>query len=128
MRVQKNFALPSRTKQSFKDECDINKIMKRFKKTVGTDYLNRFQGYLDGRYGDFSEVADYRSALHQVRQAEEVFMALPAKVRGRFSNDPAQFLDFVQNPNNAEELVSLGLATKTPDQDALSQSSQVETT
>ena len=27
MRVQKNFTQPSRTKQSFKDECDINLII-----------------------------------------------------------------------------------------------------
>ena len=31
-RVQKYFTEPSRTKQAFKQECDINHIMKKFKK------------------------------------------------------------------------------------------------
>jgi len=60
--------------------------------------------------GDFSEVVDYRTALEQVAKADEAFMALPAKVRARFSNDAAEFLDFVHNPANKEELVSMGLA------------------
>lgn len=111
-RVQKEFSLPSRTKQSFRDECDVNLIMKRFKNSMGVDYLNRFNGYMDGKFGDFTGVVDYRSAIDQIRQAKEVFGALPAKVRSRFQNDPAEFLDFVGNPNNGDELVALGLATK----------------
>lgn len=112
VRVQKDFALPSRTKQSFRDECDVNQIMKRFKNSMGVDYLSRFNGYVDGQFGDFTGVVDYRSAIDQIRQARGVFDALPAKVRARFQNDPAAFLDFVQDPKNGDELVSLGLATK----------------
>lgn len=121
-RVQKDFALPSRTKQSFKDECDINKIMKRFKKTVGVDYLTKFSGYTNGDFGDFSAISDYRSAIEQVSHAREVFDRLPAKVRFKFGNDPAQFLDFCQDPKNLDEMCNLGLATKrAPVQDAPSQ-------
>lgn len=43
-------------------------------------------------------------------------MALPAQVRAKFSNDAAEFLDFVQNPKNADELVAMGLATKISDE------------
>lgn len=111
-RVQKKFEKPSLTKQSFKQECDINLIMKRFKKSVGTDYLSKYQGYVQGQYGDFSGVADYRSALDQINQAQAVFGALPSKVRLRFENDAAKFLDFVQDPKNLDEMVTLGLATK----------------
>jgi len=110
MRVQKFFTKGSRTKQSFKNECDVNMIMKRFKRSAGADFLTRYQGYVSGSFGDFSEVVDYRTALEQVAKADEVFMALPAKVRARFSNDAAEFLDFVHNPANKEELVSMGLA------------------
>lgn len=122
-KVQKIFSLPSRTKQSFKDECDINKIMSRFKKIMGAEYLNRFNAYASGQFGDFSMVSDYRTAIEQVSQARGVFEALPAKVRARFRNDPAQFLDFCQDPKNVDEMVSLGLATKrAPNQDAPSES------
>lgn len=124
VRVQKEFTEPSRTKQSFKDECDINHIMKKFKKVMGVDYLEKFNGYVSGQFGDFSDVADYRSAIEQVRRAESVFMALPAIVRKRFENDPAQFLDFCHDPKNLDEMISMGLANKSPIQDAHSQSDQ----
>lgn len=101
----------SRTKQAFKQECDINHIMKKFKNVQGVDFLTQFNGYVGGQFGDFSNVTDYRSAIEQVRQAQGVFMALPSQVRRRFDNDPASFLDFVQNPANEKELVELGLAT-----------------
>ena len=118
-RVQKVFNLPSRTKQGFRDECDINIIMKRFKNTMGVDYLNRYQGYLSGEFGDFSMVSDYRSAIERIDQARGVFEALPAKVRSRFRNGPAEFLDFVQNPANLNEMIDMGLATKrAPEKDA----------
>lgn len=113
-RFVKVFRQPSRTKQSFKPQCDVNLIMKRFKKTVGADFLDRYQGYLGGQFGDFSEVQDYRSALHQIAQGRAVFDALPAIVRKRFDNDPALFLDFVQDSKNADELVRMGLANPLP--------------
>jgi len=114
MRVKKVFNRPSLTKQSFKDECDINIIMKRFRKVQGADFLNRYQGYLDGQFGDFSGVQDYRTAIEQIQQARGVFDALPSKVRSRFENDPAQFLDFVHNPANRDELVAMGLTDPKP--------------
>jgi phage internal scaffolding protein len=111
-RVQVKFTLPSMTKQSFKKDCDVNAIVARFKKTCGVDFLTRFQGYVDGNFGDFTDVVDYRTAIEQIRKADETFMNLPAQVRANFLNDPAQFLDFVQNPANVDELVKMGLATK----------------
>lgn len=109
-RVQKVFTDQSRTKQAFKRECDVNHIVKRFKVNLGVDFLDRYQGALGGHFGDFTQVCDYRSALDRVMRADEVFMALPAKVRSRFQNDPALFLEFVEDPKNAQELVELGLA------------------
>lgn len=109
-KVQKVFTKPSKTKQAFKKECDINHIMQRFKKAVGVDYLERYNSYMSGTFGDFSQVADYRSALDQLQRADEVFMKLPAKVRSRFNNDAALFLDFCDDPRNEKELVELGLA------------------
>lgn len=110
-RREKSFSLPSRTKQAFKQECDINHIMARFKRVQGAEFLTQYNGYVGGQFGDFSQIPDYRTALEQVRAAEGVFGALPAIVRKRFGNDPAEFLDFCQNPENESELVRLGLAT-----------------
>lgn len=105
----------SLTKQSFQKECDINHIMVKFKKTAGADFLSQFSGYTGGRVGDFSKVTDYRSAIEQVRTAQGMFDALPAKVRARFRNDTAEFLDFVHNPANREEMISLGLINPSPE-------------
>ena len=100
----------SRTKQSEAEACDINNIMKKYQAT----------GILpdaDGRqpmWEDFSEAATFMEALHIVSQAQSSFHALPAEIRSRFGNDPAQFLAFVEKGSTdaevGKELVSMGLA------------------
>lgn len=98
----------SLTHQSFKDECDINNIMSRYAKTGVVTHVNRFQG----RYGDFSEIADYQTALGIVKNAEEMFLTLPAQIRAEFDNDPGTFIEFAENPANLDRMVQLGLAEK----------------
>lgn len=110
MRVLKEFKGPSRTKQSFRDQCDVNSVLQRFRKVNGVDYLNVYKEASGGSYGDFSAVGDYRSALDAVRRADEAFMALPSNIRARFYNDPGEFLGFCENPANFDEMVRLGLA------------------
>lgn len=107
-RYQKSFSQPTMTKQSFKQDCDVNNILKKYMKTGLIEHANRFQG----RYGDFLEAPDYRVALDQVIAAQREFEALPSKIRTRFDNDPAQFLEFVQNQDNLEEMYDLGLANR----------------
>lgn len=101
----------SRTRQEFKNECDLNLIIKRFSKTPeGRSALENARGYLSARFGDVSDVPDYQVALNQVKRANEVFEALPAVLRKRFDHDPSKFLEFCDNPNNLDEMRSLGLA------------------
>lgn len=98
-------------KQSFKEECDINTIVRRF----GLDVRPVPEGTYAWTDQDFSGVTDFRSALELVVMAEDSFMTLPASVRMRFDNDPGKFVTFSSDPKNAEELVALGLATKRPE-------------
>lgn len=111
-RVQKFFEKPSRTKQCFKEQCDLGKTLKRFARTEdGRLAISELQGFTaDMRFEDVSAVPDFRSARDIVNAAEAKFMALPAIVRRRFDNDAAQFLDFATNPENLSELRSMGLA------------------
>ncbi len=95
---------PSRTKQSFKEECDINTILKRFNVTG-----QLLVGPLQPQYGDFSGVYDYQTALNAVIAAQDSFNALPAMLRNRFANDPAAFVDFCSDESNREEMIRLGL-------------------
>lgn len=101
-------ALPSRTKQAMRDECDINNIMERYQKSGLITHVNRYEG----RYEDLTNVVDYGTAFDIVKRAEEMFMTLPSGVRARFLNDPGVFLRFVDDPANAQELVELGLARR----------------
>lgn len=96
---------PSRTKQSFKDECDVNNIMRKYQQTGLLNHVNRFRG----DYADYTGVQDYQASLNQVLAANEAFSSLPSKLRARFGNDPALFLDFVGDPDNRDEMERLGL-------------------
>lgn len=108
VRPVKEFRRPSRTKQAFRDECDINNIMRRYEK----DGLIAHVARVNGSYGDFTDPPSYQEALNKVISAQDMFMTLPAKLRFRFGNDPQQFLAFVQDEANAEEMYALGLAVK----------------
>ncbi|AXH73237.1 MAG: internal scaffolding protein [Microviridae sp.] len=102
--------LPSMTKQSFVDQCDINNILKQFKLTGQITHIKA--NAQQGAYLDLPDDLDFQSSMHIVQQAEAAFSTLPSKLRTRFENDPAQFLAFMADPRNAEEAVALGLATK----------------
>lgn len=111
MREQIFFDDVSLTKQAFKEESDINTIFKKWKKDGVVTHLNRFEG----RYEDVSGVQSYQECLQQVLAADEAFMTLPASLRTRFNNDPGQFLDFVSDQSNFDEMVKMGLARAKPD-------------
>lgn len=99
----------SMTKQSMKDESDINFIIRRYVKTGNLSHVNRFSGM----YGDFTPLT-FHEAMNIVRQGEEMFEALPAVIRRRFGNDPEAFLGYVQDPKNLPEMRELGLANPLP--------------
>lgn len=92
-------------KQSFKDECNINKIMARFQKTGAIDHYAKH----GPSYGDVTSTSLHQ-AMNIIAEAETMFEELPATLRKKFGNDPEQFLDFVQDPKNLEEMRELGLA------------------
>ena len=90
--------------QHFKDECDINNILRQFNVTGLLP-----ETPLSPRYGDFTGIGDYHTALNRVIAAEHEFMALPAQIRSRFDNDPAKLIDFLENQENKDEAIKLGL-------------------
>lgn len=102
--VRLAFTGPGRTKQSFRDECDINNIMGKFQRTGLLEAVNKNQP----RYGDVPAM-DFRQAVENIRLADEMFSEMPSNVRKRFENDPGAFLAFIQNADNYDEAVELGL-------------------
>jgi phage internal scaffolding protein len=95
---------PTLAQQQFKDECDINNILRQFNVTGLLP-----ENPLSPRYGDFTGIMDYQSALNAVIAAEEGFMALPAEIRASFDNDPEQLINFLNDPANKDQAIKLGL-------------------
>lgn len=91
-------------------DMDINILMARF---GATGQLPATMG--NALFGDFSEVKDYRSAIDAIREAEEAFLDIPAKVRDEFRNDPQAFMEFVGKPENIPKLREWGLAKPAPE-------------
>lgn len=98
---------PSMTKQEFKDQCDINKIIKEFTITGQITHISAKAA--QGAFIDLPGELDYQTSLNVMIKAEEAFLALPAKIRDRFGNDPAEFLAFASDPKNGDELIELGI-------------------
>lgn len=95
--------------QASKDDCDINLILARYKKT------GQLPPMMDNaRYADLTErPGSFHEAMNTVTEARSMFADLPAPVRDRFNNDPGAFFDFVADPENEEEMRSLGLLEAT---------------
>lgn len=107
-------SVPSMTQQQFKDEADINYIVSMYD---SSGVMPTFHG--DGQpaqpvFGDFASLPDNAQEMYnRMIDAKNNFDSLPLEVRKRFNYDPSAFLDFVDNPENLDELVAMGLATKT---------------
>lgn len=105
------FKGPSMTRKEFATDADINHILERYQETgFLVDPLH--PSTRRPMFGDFSNVQDYQSALDALNQAQDDFMQLPARVRARFENNPQKLLDFLNNPDNIDEAISLGLLEK----------------
>lgn len=101
---------PSRTKQSFAEESDINFIMARYMETGQLDPLVVQQR--EAAFGDFSDGLDFMGAMNRVVEGQAAFGTLSSKVRERFRNDPALLLEFLGDDGNRAEAESLGLVAK----------------
>jgi len=94
----------SLARQSEAEEADINTIVRRFGLTGQLPQNVRVPSY-----GDFSDVFDFQSAMNVVTEAREAFLEMPADVRARFHNDPAEFVAFVGDDRNRDEAIKLGV-------------------
>lgn len=89
-----------RTKQSFKDECCINRILQRAQVAGGLSHLERHEA----EYGDFTEWDDLLSAHAHLQRGQEIFSELPSSIRAEFGQDAGRFFAFVNDPANAPHL------------------------
>ena len=93
----------SLTQQHFKDECDLNLIMERATST------GEFPPERPTFYGDFTDMMDFQTLSAKMLSAQKEFDNLPANIRDRFYNNPANLIDFMSNDSNLPEAIALGL-------------------
>ena len=105
-----SFDLPSMTQQHFKDECDINSIISRYENT-GSYYEPGVVPTRKAAFDDFSAVPDFMDAQNFIIEAGERFNELSSRIRRRFDNNPAKLLEFLSNPDNTDEAISLGIVS-----------------
>nr|WAE43330.1 MAG: internal scaffolding protein [Microviridae sp.] len=94
----------SKTQQHFADEVNINSIMERYAKTQVIDVPE-----LQGVFGDFSGEVEFLTYQNALKEANDQFMMLDAKIRRRFENSPVELLKFLEVPENRAEAIELGL-------------------
>jgi len=88
-----------RTKQSFKDETDVNQILAKHARMGTLSHLEQW----GGQYGDWSDF-DFQEAQNRIANANSMFEQLPSAVRNRFANSPEKFLEYVNDPANKDDL------------------------
>lgn len=96
---------PSLVKAEFQKESDINEIMKKYKRGNLAQFVDAF----GDRYGDFISAPDFMNMQIAIAEAQQMFDMVPASIRKMFGNDARDFLEFVQNPENKDDLKDLGL-------------------
>ena len=94
----------SLTQQQFRDECDINNIMKKAEKT-GLFPVCKAQPV----YGDFSKRMSTLEAMNFAATIKRQFAALPVEIRSRFDHNVANLVEFLADEKNLEESYKLGL-------------------
>lgn len=98
------FKDPSRTQQQFGFEVDINNIVKGMVPINSTSKQPMY---------DLSfSPDDYENAINIIAEAKSKFEELPSSIRNEFDNDPKKLLAFIQDENNYNKAVKLGLIDK----------------
>ena len=80
-RVQLKCPGKGKTKQGFKDETDINQIMKKYMKTGILENAKQFEP----EYG-FATSDDFQASMEIITKAQTMFDALPSQARSYFQN------------------------------------------
>lgn len=80
------------TQQHFAEACDVNNIINHFRQTGIDPYADRVKNQQFG----YASSQDFAEALRNTAEVHSAFEELPAKDRAIFENDPALWLDSIQ--------------------------------
>ncbi len=98
----RKYKLHGRTKQSQKDETDINKLLERSARDGTLSHLEKYQA----QYADYSDY-DFETHVKTMANGQTMFEELPAEIKREFHQSPQEFFEFVNNPANSSDLPRL---------------------
>lgn len=98
---------PGLTQQEFKDECDMNLILKKYGVYAAANPPAAI-------YRDVSMGYDYVEAFNAVEEAKAAFAELPAEARRALGEDPIKLMTLSQTPEGIKELVKMGFGDPKP--------------
>lgn len=105
-----SFPEPSRTRQEFADEADINNLVKRYQQTGYFYDPNQRPSSILPQFGDFSNLPDFATVQNAIIAGQNAFNQLPVQIRARFNDDPNAFAAWVSA--SSEEDVGTLLASQ----------------
>lgn len=91
LRPEKDFG-PGKTKQSFKDETNINRLLGRAQRDGTLSWLEKHGPNL-ADYGESTGLTLFEAQL-RIKAGKEAFMQLPSEVRKEFKQDPRAFYEY----------------------------------
>lgn len=97
----------SKTQQSDAKSCDIHAIMERYHKTGMITHVKNTQG----EYLDMASKPEFKTAMDIIANATSLFAQIPSHLRNVFHNDIGEFLEFVQDENNYDQIEAYGFPT-----------------
>jgi len=96
-----------RSQQQFAKLCDINHIMAKFNQSGSINHASTSQP----QWVDVPSIT-LHEAMNITAQAQTAFAGLPSNIRNYFKNDPILLNQFLENEDNREKAIELGLITK----------------
>lgn len=97
----------SMTEQSHGNSVEIHHILKKYR-AQGIDLFN--DNVLANWWQEVNlvDAPDFQEAQNMIARANELFMQVPSDIRADFDNDPGQFIEFMSDPENREEIEEYG--------------------
>lgn len=93
------------TEQHHKEACDIKNIMRKVEKEGILNHVAQYKG----EYLNMATATDFREAMTVLADTNSMWETVPSRIRNEFANDPARYLEFMQNPDNYQAIKDLGL-------------------
>jgi len=105
VRVRQLSSGVSKTRQEFRESADVNVLVARYRRGTPFPAGRDVGAYIDARGG----AEGLHAALNLVREAEDRFMALDARVRKACENSAEGLMALLGDESRVDESIELGL-------------------